>query len=256
MTKQSTTIVMPAKNAASTIGKAIQSVRDQRFKDWMLIVIDDASDDRTPEIVKWFAVQDSRIRLLRLPSWQGVAAARNRGLDLARTRFVAFLDSDDTWEPDKLERQIAFMLSSGTAITYSAYWRVDPQGNTLGIVTPPAKVDRRMMLRSNFIGNLTAVFDRERLPDLRFKAVGNEDYLFWVTALTQLKEPGLATPTDTPLARYRVAEGSLSGNKFRSMRWQWENYRRSLGFGIIRSCAYITSYAFYSAMKRRPSKRG
>src|SRR5690606_17145801 len=139
MTERTVTIVMPAKNAASTIGKAIQSVRDQRFKDWTLIVIDDASEDRTPEIVKWFATKDTRIRLLRLPSWQGVAAARNRGLDLARTRFVAFLDSDDAWEPDKLERQIAFMEASGTAITFSAYWRVDAQGNTLGIVEPPAK---------------------------------------------------------------------------------------------------------------------
>lgn len=231
-------------------------MREQRFKDWRLIVIDDASEDRTPEIVKWFATKDRRIRLLRLPSWQGVAAARNRGLDLAKTRFVAFLDSDDAWEPEKLERQIAFMLESGTAITFSAYRRVDPQGTTLGIIEPPGKLDYRMMLRSNFIGNLTAVFDRQRLPDLRFKPVGNEDYVFWVTALSLLREPVFATPGNTPLARYRVTGDSLSGNKMRSMRWQWQNYRRSLGFGIMKSSFYIASYGFHSILKRRPAKRG
>jgi len=248
------TVIMPAKNAAATIGKSIQSVRDQRFKDWELIVIDDASEDRTPEIVKWFVTRDRRIRMLRLPEWRGVAFARNRGLDLARTRFVAFLDSDDVWEPQKLERQIAFMMESGTPVTFCAYRRVDAEGNTLGLVVPPARVTRRMMLRSNFIGNLTAVFDRHRLPDLRFRPVGNEDYVFWVTALDQLREPVLATPGSVPLARYRVAGDSLSGNKFRSLRWQWENYRRNLGFGIPRSCFYITSYAFHGLMKRRPSK--
>lgn len=254
MSDNSVTVVMPARNAASTIGKAIQSVRDQTFTNWALIVIDDASEDRTPDIVKWFAINDTRIRLIRLPSWKGVAAARNRGLDLAKSRFVAFLDSDDAWEPEKLERQVSFMLSSGTPITFSAYKRVDAQGNLLGIVEPPAKVDRRMMLRANFIGNLTAVFDRHRLPDLRFKAVGNEDYLFWMTALDRLKQPVYSTP-GAPLARYRVAEHSLSGNKFRSMRWQWENYRHSLGFGVLRSSAYMVTYAFYSTMKRRSSRQ-
>lgn len=254
MTDHSVTIIMPAKNAAATIGKAIQSVRDQRYQDWRLLVIDDGSEDRTAEIVRWFAIMDTRIRLLRLPSWQGVAAARNRGLDLARTRYVAFLDSDDAWMPEKLERQIAFMQQSGTAITFSSYMRIDIKGNQLGIVEPPPKVNRRMMLRANFIGNLTAVFDRKRLPELRFKSVGNEDYLFWVTALNELKEPVLATPTAIPLARYRVAGNSLSGNKARSMRWQWEIYRRSFSFGLVKSCACIVSYAYYSAMKRRPSK--
>jgi len=248
------TVIMPARNAAGTIGKSIQSVRSQSFKDWELIVIDDASEDRTAEIVKWFIAKDKRIRLLRLPKWRGVAAARNRGLDLARTRFIAFLDSDDAWEPQKLERQIAFMMESGTAITFGAYRRVDVEGNTLGVVVPPTKVSRRMMLRSNFIGNLTAVFDRQRLPDLRFKPVGNEDYVFWVNALEQLREPVLATPGATPIARYRVAGDSLSGNKINSLRWQWENYRRNLGFGLVRSSFYLTSYALHALIKRRPSK--
>lgn len=248
------TVIMPARNAAATIGKSIQSVRNQRFGDWEMIVIDDASEDRTPDIVKWFIVRDPRIRLLRLPEWRGVAAARNRGLDLARTRFIAFLDSDDVWEPQKLERQIAFMIESGTPVTFCAYRRVDAEGNTLGLVVPPAKVTRRMMLRSNYIGNLTAVFDRYRLPELRFKPVGNEDYVFWVNALEQLREPVFATPGSVPLARYRVASDSLSGNKFRSLRWQWENYRRNLGFGLPKSCFYITSYAIHGLLKRRPSR--
>lgn len=254
MAERLVTVIMPARNAALTIGKSIQSVRDQSFTDWQLIVVDDASEDRTYDIIKWFAAQDPRIRLLRLPAQQGVAHARNRGLDLARSRFVAFLDSDDTWESEKLQKQLAFMYESGTPITYSAYRRVDAEGNTLGIVTPPTKVTWKMMLKANHIGNLTAMYDRTLLPQLRFKPVGNEDYIFWIQALEELGRPALATPSDKPLARYRVSDNSLSGNKLRSARWQWQNYRKSLGFSILRSSYYLTTYAIHGLLKRRPGK--
>lgn len=245
------TVIMPARNAEETISKAIFSVLNQSFKNWQLLVVDDGSTDNTASLVNTFAMADSRIKLLRQTEWSGVAAARNYALQHVNTQFVAFLDSDDYWEPEKLTVQMHFLMQSGTAITYAPYRRVNNDGAEIGTVSPPSQLNYQFMLRANFIGNLTAVFDRNKLPDLWFKKTGNEDYVFWLEALKMLDEPILATPSNIPLANYRVTKSSLSGNKLRSARWQWEVYRRTLRLGVLRSIACMVSYCYYSILKRR-----
>ena len=243
-------IVMPARNAAPFVEKAIVSVCKQTFSSWELLVIEDASDDETRAIITGLAASNPHIRLFINDTRLGVAACRNIGMALARGKYIAFLDSDDLWHPEKLVRQVQFIESSGSAITFSSYLRITSDGRALCHVVPPASVDYHAILRSNFIGNLTALFDRHRLGDLKFKAVGNEDHLFWIEALKRVGEPVLSTRCDFPLAMYRVSRSSLSGNKLRSAHWQWQTYRRHLKLGFIPSIFYLLNYIFYGVRKR------
>ncbi|WP_170947155.1 glycosyltransferase family 2 protein [Bordetella genomosp. 2] len=242
-------IVMPAYNAGRFIGAAIDSVLAQTCQDWELIVVDDASTDGTAGLVRAYQQRDARIRHERQPRNQGVAAARNRALEMARGRYVAFLDSDDTWEPAKLARQLAFMEQSGAAISYAAYLRVDDDGRELSRVRVPAVVRYADMLTSNHIGNLTGIFRRAELADLRFEPVRHEDYLFWLHAIERVGE-ARATPSDEPLARYRASAGSLSGNKLRAAGWQWRIYRQTLGLSVARSAWLFACYAVNALRKR------
>lgn len=166
------------------------------------------------------------------------------------SKFVAFLDSDDYWEPEKLMLQMHFLMQSKTAITYTQYRRVNQNGDEIGVVIPPQQLDYRYMLRSNFIGNLTAVYDRDRLPNLWFRTIGHEDYAFWLEALKELKEPILATPSNKPLANYRVGSSSLSSNKLRSAKWHWAIYRKTQKLGVIKSCLHMFFYVYYGVIKR------
>lgn len=243
-------VVMPAYNARGSIDASIASVRAQTLADWELIVVDDGSSDGTRELVREYAAQDSRIKYVANPRNLGVAMTRNRGLDLARGRYIAFLDSDDLWMPGKLAAQVAFLDNTGIAISYGAYRRVDEASVILADVIPPAWVDYRAMLRSNFIGNLTGIYRREALGDLRFQALGHEDYLFWLNALRRV---GLAraTPFDGPIAAYRVAKGSRSANKLRAMGWQWAIYRKYLRLSLPSSIWFFFHYIFLALAKRR-----
>lgn len=252
MTDEHVSIIMPVRNSAKFIEMAISSICEQKFSDWKLYVIDDASTDDTVNVVKHNFANEKRIEIITLSQHQGVASARNIGLERAVGSLIAFLDSDDLWHPRKLELQVKFMFNTGTAITYAKYQRIDSTGHELNIVEPPASVDFSMMLKSNFIGNLTAVFDRRRLPDSQFANIGSEDYFFWLENLRNLNEPALATPSETPLASYRVGHRSLSSNKVLSAYWQWKIYSGLLGLGIAKSCWYMLQYTFYGLAKRWP----
>ncbi|SAI67109.1 glycosyl transferase family protein [Bordetella ansorpii] len=243
-------VVMPAYNARLSIGKAIESVRAQTLTDWELIVVDDASTDGTAELVREFAAGDERICHVVNAKNEGVALARNRALELARGRYVAFLDSDDLWMPGKLQAQVAFLDSSGGWVSYGSYRRVDEQGREIGFVQARDHVDYPAMLQSNFIGNLTGIYRREALPSLRFKVLGHEDYVFWLEAVRQAGT-AVATPFDGPLAVYRVAAGSVSANKLRAIKWQWSVYRRQLGLPWPRSVWLFVHYIFFALAKRR-----
>ncbi|MCD0504148.1 glycosyltransferase family 2 protein [Bordetella petrii] len=247
-------IVMPAYNARRFIGAAIESVLAQTCPDWELIIVDDASTDDTAEVVRAYQRRDARIRYEKSVPNQGVAAARNRALDLARGRYVAFLDSDDLWEPAKLAQQMAFMDQTGTDISFASYLRIDEDGRERSRVQVPARVRYTDMLTSNHIGNLTGIFRRARLADLRFEPVRHEDYLFWLHAIERVGQ-ARATPSDAPLARYRTSAGSLSGNKLRAAGWQWTIYRHVLGLSVPRSACLFVCYAV-NALRKRFSWRG
>ncbi|WP_186332179.1 glycosyltransferase family 2 protein [Bordetella genomosp. 13] len=242
-------VIMPTHDARRYIAAAIDSVIAQTQADWELIVVDDASGDGTADLVQAYAARDARIRYVRNPRNLGVAATRNRALDLARGRYVAFLDSDDLWMPGKLRAQVAFLDQTRGAVSYGHYRRIDETGQAMGDVRPPAHIDYRAMLRSNFIGNLTGIFRRSELGDLRFVTAGHEDYLFWLDAMRRARTAA-ATPFDGPLASYRVLRGSRSANKLRAMAWQWRIYRDHLRLSVLHSAWLFLHYVFLALKKR------
>jgi teichuronic acid biosynthesis glycosyltransferase TuaG len=235
-------VVMPVWNTAGHVGEAIASVRAQSFGAWELIVVDDASDDGSAGVVAAAAAGDGRIRLLRHDENRGAAAARNTALGSARGRFIAFLDSDDLWKPEKLVTQLAHVERTGAAIVFSAYERIDAAGRVTGIVRPPPKVSRAAMFGRNHIGMLTALYDTRAtggvrlFPDVRLR----QDYGLWLSILRDVDE-GVGLPE--VLASYRVRPGSLSADKIAAARATWHVYRRLEGLPLHRALWHFAQYA-------------
>ncbi|TWT17252.1 glycosyltransferase family 2 protein [Luteimonas marina] len=252
MNDRCVSVVMPLYNAERYLCRPIESVLAQSHGDLELVVVDDGSTDASADIVDGYARADTRVRLLRGGRNAGVAAARNRAIEAASGRYVAFLDSDDWWHPDKLARQLDALDAHDAAIAYASYQRVAEDGRQLGIVRPPARVDHRDMLCSNHIGNCTGIYDRSRLGgDGRFRRIGHEDYVFW---LELVRRAGGAVRADghdaTPLASYLVRKGSVSSNKLRAAGWQWRIYREVEGLNPAQSAFYMVHYVRHALGKR------
>jgi glycosyltransferase involved in cell wall biosynthesis len=240
---------MPAYDAARTLPHSMWSVLGQTHGAVELLVIDDCSSDGSWACIEQAAAIDPRVVALRMPRNGGVAAARNRGIEAASGDYLAFLDSDDRWHPRKLEIQLARMRESGARLSYTGYQRVGEDGQVLSTVRPPRSVSHADMLKSNRIGNLTALYDRV-LGDARFRKVGHEDYVFW---LEMVRRAGHAVRADDgePLADYLVHANSLSSDKFRAARWQWRIYRDIECLDVARSAWYFAHYAGNAIAKRR-----
>lgn len=201
-----------------------------------MIIIDDGSADTTYDIAQSLAREDQRLRVLRhSKGQQGAAAARNTGLKAAQGRYIAFLDADDEWMPDKLAQQLAQMRAHRAGLSYTGFMRVSP--TAAREVNVPARVTRAQLLRGNLICCSSAVYDRAMLgtvpmPDLPMR----QDYALWLTLLAQLPE---AVGVQTPLVRLHVTPGSLSSNKWRAMRATWAMHHDHFGTGALRSAFYV-----------------
>ena len=240
---------MPAFNAENYIDSAIESVSKQTYTSWELLVVDDASQDKTLDLALNRASQDERIKVFSQSENGGVTKARNTALENASGKYIAFLDSDDLWETEKLDKQLKFMEREGCLVCYSAYRRIDENGARLGEVVPPKSVDYAKLLKSNFIGNLTGIYNSKVLGKEFLTDYRHEDYVAW---LELVKRAGEARGTTEILASYRVYRGSTSSNKLRTIMWQWRIYRSSQHIGIIRSGWLMLFYAV-NALKKRSS---
>jgi glycosyltransferase involved in cell wall biosynthesis len=244
-------VITPAFDAATTLEATIASVLAQTRTDWEMLIADDGSTDATAAIAAAWAARDPRIRLLPGPGRAGPAAARNRAIRAARGRFIAFLDADDRWRPEKLARQIAFMQAEATPFSFTAYRRENASGHDLGTVHAPAAVDHATLLRGNVIGCLTAIYDtahfgKVEMPPLPLR----QDYALW---LTLLRRGGVARGLDEVLADYRVRADSLSGSKLRAARGTWRVLRRE-GLPLPRALWCFGHYAF-GGLRRRAQDR-
>lgn len=241
-------IIMPCYNAAELIGESIQSVMDQTFSDWELIIIDDQSTDSSLDVVSPFAERDQRIRLIRLPVNQGVAAARNEGIRRAQGKYITFLDSDDLWDVTKLERQVKFLQENDYDICHAAYRRIDFSGQVLSPHIPVSEqgVSYRSLLKHNEIGCLTMLYDAEKIGKYYFKNIGHEDFACWLEIL----KPGrISYGINTVLASYRIHSNTLSSNKITAARYTWHIFRYTEGLGLVQSIYYFFHYAINSSLK-------
>ncbi|MGX9524766.1 glycosyltransferase family 2 protein [Alcaligenes sp. YSL9] len=238
---------MPAFNAAGTLPESLTSVCTQDYPCWELLVIDDGSSDNTVELVTKFAQADSRIKLLRQPSNQGVAAARNAGIAAAQGQYIAFLDSDDLWLPQKLSQQLKAMQENQVLVSMTAYYRFQKSPKWQGITTPPHWVDYPELLKGNAIGNLTGMYDCRAIGKVYQKQVRHEDYLMW---LEVVRKAGRAYGLQEVLAAYRVSATSLSGNKIKSLQWTWQIYRHHLKLSVVQSSYLIFHYIVKAILKR------
>lgn len=240
-------VVTPFRDAAATLGATVASLRAQTFPRWEAILVDDGSTDGSAALVEAVAAEDGRLRLVRAPSWQGAAEARNLGIDAARGRYVAFLDADDLWLPEKLAFQVP-RLEAGAAIVFSSYRRVDPAGRELKVVRARPRVRYQDALGGNPIGCLTAVWDCRRFPDARMPLLPmREDYAFWLSLLRRGAE---AEGLPEVLAEYRVSPASRSGRKLRAARATWGVLRREPGLTLPRAAAGFALYALRAAARR------
>lgn len=264
-------IVMPAYKAERFIAEAVASVRAQTYPQWELLIVDDCSPDGTWAEAERLAALDSRIRCQRTPKNVGAAGARNLALDLSRGQYIAFLDADDRWSPDKLEKQLRYMRENNAAIVCSGYEKMDENGLCAGRqVIPPLRAGYSDLLRTCSMGCLTVVYDAARtglqhFPELHSnprhlarrlgivgERLGSEDYACWLMLLgRQQGSSAVVHGQQEVLAAYRVVQGSLSGNKLRSAAFQWHVYRRVLGMGRLRSLWYMGSYAWHGYRKYR-----
>ena len=153
-------VIMPAYNAEKYIGEAIASVRAQTYENWELLILDDGSADRTAEIAQAYAQRDARIRVLRNPQNMGVARTRNRGFDLAQGEWIALLDSDDRWRAQKLEKQLALAVRSGSRLLYTSYALFVDTEREMRVYCVPQSVDYRRLLGENVIGCSTVLLHR------------------------------------------------------------------------------------------------
>lgn len=240
-------IITPCWNAADFVAATIASVAAQEFQDWEHIIVDDASSDGTVALLNEHSARDPRIKVIALSDNGGAAVARNEAIDAARGRFIAFLDADDLWLPNKLAVQIDYMLKTGTPFTFSSYQVIDEQGNQRGTVTVPPRVTYGQILRNNTIGCLTAVYDTQYFGKVKMPLIRKrQDLGLW---LRLLKRGSNAEGLSEILAQYRIRPGSISHNKAIAARFTWELYRNVEKLPLPIAVYYFSCYAMNGFIK-------
>ncbi|UTR11812.1 glycosyltransferase [Evansella sp. LMS18] len=236
-------VITPAYNAEKFIHNTIKSVLAQTYSKWEMIVVDDCSTDSTVKIVREYMQQDERIKLIQLKKNSGPAVTRNTAIKNARGRYLAFLDSDDQWYPEKLEKQLKYMEENKIAFSFSSYEYMDEKGNPSGKTEPvPELVNYKDLLKQNMIGCLTVMLDTEKTGNIEMVNIrSRQDYTTWLN----LTKRGIhAYGLQEVLARYRVVENSLSSNKFKMAKQNWKVYREIENLGLIKSIYYFIYYLF------------
>lgn len=245
------TIVTPSWNSEKYIEHTIRSVQNQTYQNWEMIIVDDCSIDNTVEIIERIAMNDARVKVLQQPQNGGAAKARNRSMLEGTGRFIAYLDADDIWKPDKLEKQVEFMLKNKCGFSCTSYEVIDDDGK-------PKKKHIHMLPEVDYVGFLTnnllqtvgimidtSIIDKKYLvmPDIRRR----QDAATWLQILKAgFKCYGL----DEILAEYRRADNSLSSNKFKAVKGIWSLYRDIERLSLPFSCYCFVRYAFLAVWKR------
>lgn len=243
-------IITPSYNSEKFISETIDSVLAQTYQNWEMIIVDDVSTDNSIGVISKYLVLDNRIKLIQLNKNSGAAVARNTAIKIAKGRYIAFLDSDDLWTHEKLEKHILFMQLNNYPFTFSSYEKISEDGvNNLGIVSTPKKVNYQELLKTNVIGCLTAIYDTKYFGKVLMPLIRKrQDFGLW---LKLLKRTDYAYSINEPLAIYRVRTGSISSNKLNTISSIWGLYRDIEQLSILSASYYFLNYAFNGIYRRK-----
>ena len=240
-------IIMAAYNAEKTIELAIESVLNQTYSNFELLVINDCSKDGTAKLVEDFSAKDNRVRLISNEKNSGVSFTRKHGLEEANGSWIAILDSDDAWAPEKLEKQIELQNRTNADLLFTGSAFMDSEGRPIDwYLHAPAEATYRQLLKQNVLSNSSALVRKELYA--KHYAVGDgmhEDFAIW---LSILKEGKKAYGVDEPLLIYRIAKSSKSGNKIKAAKMNWNTYRY-VGLNVVEAAYYEAWYMFKNVMK-------
>ncbi len=242
-------IIMPAYNCSKCISESIESVINQTYKNWELLIVDDCSNDNTLDVINNYAQLDTRIRVFKNEKNSGQVVSRNKALKIAKGKYIAFLDSDDLWKERKLYIQINLMQKNNLPFTFSNYERINVENKKIGKdVKTPNQITAKQLLKNTIIGCLTVVVDRSivgnfEMPNLKH----GEDTFTWYTILNR---GFIATGIQEVLASYRVSFKSSSGNKLKAAKLYWKALKSETKLSFFTRLYYFNSYAIHAILKR------
>lgn len=243
-------IIMPSYNTANYIEASIESVRHQTYENWELIIVDDCSTDDTDEVVRPF-LSDRRIRYLKNEQNSGAAISRNRALREAKGKWIAFLDSDDLWRPEKLEKQVTFMEQNGYHFSYTNYEEIDMAGEKTGVrVTGPKKITKTGMFNYCWPGCLTVMYDAETIGLIQIADIKkNNDYAMWLKVCRKAD----CYLLDECLAQYRKGRaGSVSTHGIRTMiGWHYKMFHNIENQNVLKSIINTGRNLVFGFYKKR-----
>lgn len=238
MVKDLVSIIMPTYNCGAFIAETIRSVQAQTYTNWEIVIVDDCSTDDTKSVVYEFIKNDDRVKYHCLEENSGAAVARTRAMTLAEGEYMAFLDSDDLWMPDKLEKQLAFMKENGYAFSCTAYEQIDEESRSLDrVIKTVKKTDYNRLLLDCPVGNSSVMYNvgvmgKFEVPNIRKR---NDDALW----LQMLKKEKYIYGMPEVLMRYRIRKNSISSNKLKVVRYHWILYREIEHLNVFRSAFHI-----------------
>ncbi|MFC0780605.1 glycosyltransferase family 2 protein [Flavobacterium sp. HJSW_4] len=243
-------IIVPTYNTEKFIRQTIESVQNQTYQNWEMILADDASTDQTVSIIEEFAQKDNRIKLFKLPENRGNGFARNAALEKATGKYIAYLDSDDLWFPAKLEKQVQFLKANDLHFTFSFYDSIDEEGNDLNRrVESPNPLSYKQLFFCNYVGNLTAIYDADYFGKIILETTQKrQDWRIWLTIVKQIK---IAKPVPEPLAFYRIRKDSVSSSKFKLIKHNFGVYREFHGYNFVFAVLLMMRFLYTQLIVKR-----
>ena len=241
-------IIMPSYNTGRFIKETIESVLAQSYPTWELIIVDDCSTDDTDDVVSQY-LADKRIRYIKNDTNSGAAVSRNRALREAKGKWIAFLDSDDLWETDKLQKQILFMKDNGYHFSYTNYVEIDEESKANGkSVTGPKRISKHGMYNYCWMGCLTVMYDADAVGLIQIADIKkNNDYAMWLKVCKKAN----CYLLDETLARYRKRSGSISNHGYMKLiKWHYKLYREAENKNPISSFVLTVRNLFFGVLKK------
>jgi len=241
-------IIMPTYNSEGYVLKTVQSVINQSYQNWELIITDDASTDNTVALLKNTFVREDRIKIYTNEINQGAAITRNNSIKKAQGRYIAFLDSDDFWFPKKLEIQLNFMKNNNCDLSYSSFIVVDEKGKQKGYVEADKQVTYKSLLKQNTVGFSTMMYDTKKIGKVYMPLIRKRQD--WALLLKIMKQENvMALGIKTPLTQYTLRKGSISSNKIRIIKHTWLVFYKIENMSKIKSTYHFILFLYFYFLK-------